>query len=80
MPLRQYGSGGEKLSVNKNSVIEFRDVSFKYPNSDKYILKNINIKINLSEKLCIVGKNGAGKTTFVKLLTRIYSPTQGGFL
>lgn len=78
MPLRQYGSGGEKLSVNKNSVIEFRDVSFKYPNSDKYILKNINIKIKLSEKLCIVGKNGAGKTTFVKLLTRIYSPTQGG--
>lgn len=60
--------------------IEFKNVSFKYPNSDKYIYKNLNLKINKGQRLAIVGVNGAGKTTFVKLLTRLYDPTEGEIL
>ncbi len=57
--------------------IRFENVSFRYPNSDHYALKNINIKIHNKEKLSIVGENGSGKTTFVKLLMRLYTPTEG---
>ncbi|HDK7169554.1 TPA: ABC transporter ATP-binding protein [Clostridium botulinum] len=57
--------------------IEFRNVSFKYPNSDKYILKNINLKINAGDTCAIVGLNGSGKTTMIKLLARLYEPTEG---
>lgn len=61
-------------------TIEFKKVSFRYPNSTSYVLKDINIKINNNEKLGIVGFNGAGKTTFVLLLTRMYEPTEGEIL
>ena len=57
--------------------IEFHDVSFSYPNQQGYALKNINIALCPGQKLSIVGENGAGKTTFVKLLCRIYDPTEG---
>jgi ABC-type multidrug transport system fused ATPase/permease subunit len=57
--------------------IEFRNVSFRYPNSTSFVLKNINITLKSSEKLAIVGFNGAGKTSFVLLLTRMYDPTEG---
>ena len=60
--------------------IEFKNVWFKYPNKDDYILKDINIKINAGEKLAIVGMNGAGKSTFIKLLCRLYEPTKGEIL
>lgn len=60
--------------------IEFRNVSFKYPNSERYIYKNLSLKIKWGERLAIVGVNGAGKTTFVKLLTRLYEPTEGEIL
>lgn len=60
--------------------IEFRNVSFKYPGTDKNILNNINISINPGEKLSIVGENGAGKTTFIKLLCRLYEPNSGEIL
>lgn len=63
-----------------SSVIEFRNVSFKYPGSEKYALKNLNITIKNGETLCIVGTNGAGKSTFIKLLMRLYSPTEGEIL
>ena len=62
------------------SEIEFRNVSFKYPNTDKYILKNISVKINAGEHLSIVGQNGAGKTTFIKLLCRLYENYEGEIL
>lgn len=71
---------GKKLSVdfpNKPHTIEFVDVSFKYPGQDKYTLKDISLKINSGESLSIVGENGAGKTTFTKLLCRLYDPTAG---
>ncbi len=60
--------------------IEFRDVSFCYPRTEEYALKHINMKIRIGEKLAIVGENGSGKTTFIKLLCRLYDPTEGKIL
>jgi len=60
--------------------IEFRNVSFKYPGSDTYALRNVNIKFRIGERLAVVGQNGSGKTTFIKLLCRLYDPTEGEIL
>ena len=57
--------------------IEFKNVSFAYPNTDRTVLKNINVTIKPGEKVAIVGENGSGKTTFVNLLCGIYSPSSG---
>ncbi len=61
-------------------LIEFKNVSFHYPNSDEMILKNFSIKLNIGERLAIVGPNGAGKTTMIKLICRLYDPTEGEIL
>ena len=58
----------------------FEDMSFKYPESEEYVLKNINFHLKKGEKLALVGENGAGKTTLVKLLLRMYEPTAGKIL
>ncbi|SCY53083.1 ABC transporter ATP-binding protein [Butyrivibrio sp. INlla14] len=71
---------GEKDISKKPHEIEFRHVSFSYPKTDKKILDDINIKIRSGEHLSIVGLNGAGKTTFIKLLCRLYDPTEGQIL
>ena len=60
--------------------IEFRDVSFKYPGSETLVLEGISFKINKGEKISIVGLNGAGKTTMIKLICRLYRPTSGTIL
>ena len=60
--------------------IEFRDVSFKYPNTDTFVIRHLNQKIKIGTKTAVVGKNGAGKTTFIKLLCRLYEPTEGQIL
>ncbi|MEI7777551.1 MAG: ABC transporter ATP-binding protein [bacterium] len=60
--------------------IVFENVSFKYPQGSSYALKNISLTIKAGEKFALVGENGAGKTTFVKLLARIYDPTEGRIL
>ena len=60
--------------------IEFKNVSFKYPGTNAYVLKNVSIKLNIEEHLAIVGMNGSGKTTFIKLLCRLYDPTEGEIL
>lgn len=57
--------------------IEFHNVSFRYPRAKDFTLKNISVKIHPGEKISIIGLNGAGKTTFVKLMTRLYKPTEG---
>jgi ATP-binding cassette subfamily B protein len=57
--------------------IEFQNVSFQYPKNETPTLKNISVQIRPGEKIAIVGANGAGKTTFIKLLTRLYDPTAG---
>lgn len=60
--------------------LEFRNVSFHYPNSEQLILKNITFQLQVGQKLAIVGPNGAGKTTFIKLLSRLYDPSEGEIL
>lgn len=64
----------------KEHTIEFKNVSFTYPGSQVLILKNINIVLHPGEHISIVGLNGAGKTTFIKLLCRLYDPTEGEIL
>lgn len=67
-------------TISEISEIEFRNVYYKYENTNNYALKNLNLKINNDEQIAIVGENGAGKTTFIKLLLGIYVPTSGTIL
>ena len=60
--------------------IEFRDVGFRYPGQEGWALRHLSLTLEPGEKLSIVGENGAGKTTFVKLLTRLYDVTEGAIL
>lgn len=69
----------EKRSDRKYEV-EFRDVSFQYPGSEQYALRHVNMKFNVGQRLAVVGQNGSGKTTFIKLLCRLYDPTEGVIL
>ncbi len=69
----------EKREDNRYEI-EFKDVSFRYPNSTEDVLSHVNIKFCIGEKTAIVGRNGAGKTTFIKLLCRLYDPTEGEIL
>ena len=61
-------------------MIEFENVSFHYPGSEKNVLENFSIRFNIGERLAVVGRNGSGKTTFIKLLCRLYDPTEGRIL
>ena len=72
--------GEKELDLSEKFEIEFKNVSFKYPNTESYALKNINIKINNGEHLAVVGRNGSGKTTFIKLMCRLYDATDGEIL
>lgn len=73
----------EKKNSDKKALdtsfncIEFKNVSFKYPGSNQYALRNVSVKIENSKTYSIVGFNGSGKTTFIKLLLRLYTPTEG---
>ena len=71
---------GTKPLVKTPDVIEFRDVSFSYPGTDTYALRHISLKLKAGEKTAIVGMNGSGKTTLIKLLCRLYEPTEGEIL
>lgn len=72
------------LTVEKRDdneyYVEFRNVSFKYPNTEPYVLRHVNLKFKVGEKLAVVGMNGSGKTTFIKLMCRLYDPTEGEIL
>jgi ATP-binding cassette subfamily B protein len=59
---------------------EFRNVSFTYPGTNRTVLKNFNLKLSLGERIALIGENGQGKTTVVKLITRLYDPTEGQIL
>ena len=69
----------EKRSDRQYDV-EFRDVSFRYPGSDIWALRHVNMKFQVGRRLAIVGENGSGKTTFIKLLCRLYDPQEGQIL
>lgn len=60
--------------------IEFKDVSFTYPGADRAVLQHVNLKVSKGERVSLVGLNGAGKTTLIKLLCRLYDPTEGRIL
>ena len=72
--------GEKELDLSDKFEIEFKNVSFKYPNTENYALQNINLKINNGEHLAVVGRNGSGKTTFIKLMCRLYDVTDGEIL
>lgn len=57
--------------------LAFENVSFRYPGSVQYVLKNVNCRLDMKRKMAVVGRNGAGKTTFIKLLCGLYEPTEG---
>ena len=69
-----------KLNFKKPPVLEFRNVTFKYPHSSKKILENFSLILKPGEKIALVGENGAGKTTIIKLLCRFYDVTSGEIL
>jgi ATP-binding cassette subfamily B protein len=60
--------------------IEFRDVSFSYPGNERRVIDRINFMLHTNERLALIGENGQGKTTIVKLITRLYDPTEGQIL
>ncbi len=74
------GSLAVEKRSDKKFDIEFRNVSFKYSGSNEYALKHINLSLKVGERLAVVGMNGSGKTTFIKLLCRLYDPTDGEIL
>lgn len=69
-----------KLQPQSHYEFEFQNVSFKYPRAERFALQNVSIKIKAGERLAVVGLNGAGKSTFIKLLLRLYQPTEGKIL
>ena len=82
------GTGGEQPRTVpalaparvRSQEIEFRDVSFRYPGSENWVLRGVSLRLAAGEKLALVGENGAGKSTLVKLLMRLYDPSEGAIL
>lgn len=80
-PNKMYqGSLTTEKRSDRNYEIEFRDVSFKYPNTEIWALRHVDMKFRIGSRLAVVGENGSGKTTFIKLLCRLYDPTEGEIL
>jgi ATP-binding cassette subfamily B protein len=73
-------SGSRPIPVPLRQGIEFKNVSFRYPGSDKWVLRNVSFHLPPDHSVALVGRNGAGKTTLVKLLVRLYDPTEGEIL
>lgn len=69
--------GGIPVPVSADYEFTFRDVSFRYPKAEKYALEHLNLTLKAGERLAVVGLNGAGKSTFIKLMLRLYEPTEG---
>ena len=81
IPNRMYqGSLTVEKRIDRDYEIEFCNVSIKYPGSETYALRNVSMKFRVGERLAVVGMNGSGKTTFIKLLCRLYDPTEGEIL
>ncbi len=81
IPQKMYqGSLTVKKCDDNEYYVEFKDVSFKYPGAEIYALRHVNMKFKVGERLAVVGMNGSGKTTFIKLMCRLYDPTEGEIL
>lgn len=74
------GDKNAEITPGQGVEIEFRNVSFRYPNQNKYALKDVNVKIPPFTRVAVIGDNGAGKTSFIKLLCRLYEPEKGQIL
>lgn len=72
--------GEKELDLTGSFEIEFKNVSFEYPGAESYALQNVNLKIKNGSHLAVVGRNGSGKTTFIKLMCRLYDVTDGEIL
>lgn len=79
-PIIQSKSGAEKFPEKVKDGFRFENVSFKYPGTERWAIRNLSFHLHPGEKLALVGENGAGKTTLVKLLARLYEPTEGAIL
>lgn len=80
LPEEQSVMWQDRQDILAYESIHFKDVSFKYPNANQYVLKNINLEIRPGERLALVGENGSGKTTLAKLLLGLYKPTRGSII
>lgn len=81
LPSRMYqGTLPTEKRNDREYEVEFRDVSFRYPRSEAWALRHVNMKFRVGSRLAVVGMNGSGKTTFIKLLCRLYDPTEGQIL
>ncbi|RGM10052.1 ATP-binding cassette domain-containing protein [Mediterraneibacter gnavus] len=69
--------GKREFLIDEFSTIEFRNVWFRYPNNENYVLKGISLKLEKGKVYALLGLNGSGKTTLVKLLMRLYDPEKG---
>ncbi|MGN0635270.1 MAG: ABC transporter ATP-binding protein [Acutalibacteraceae bacterium] len=72
-----YGTIPTEKRMDNKYDIEFHHVSFKYPGSEQYVIQNLNLKFRVGDRIAVVGRNGSGKTTMIKLLCRLYDPTEG---
>jgi ATP-binding cassette subfamily B protein/ATP-binding cassette subfamily C protein len=77
IPTLREVEGGAPMPMAASASIEFRNVSFRYSGQEKWALRNVQLTLRPGEKLALVGENGAGKSTLVKLLLRLYEPTEG---
>ena len=81
IPNQMYqGSLTTEKRSDRQYEVEFRDVSFQYPGSSVWALRHVNMKFKVGERMAVVGENGSGKTTFIKLLCRLYDPQEGAIL
>lgn len=71
---------GKEVAAYNSYEFEFKNVSFRYPKAERYALKNLSLTLKAGERLAVVGLNGAGKSTFIKLLCRLYDVTEGEIL
>lgn len=74
------GSLTTEKRADRQYEVEFKNVSFRYPGAENWALKNVSMKFKVGSRLAIVGENGSGKTTFIKLLCRLYDPQEGEIL
>ena len=77
---RHHQDGTEPVPEGVSWEIVFENVSFRYPGSEEWALRNLNIRLKKGQHFAVVGRNGSGKTTFIKLLCRLYDPTEGRIL
>ncbi len=81
IPNKMYqGSLTTEKRSDRQYQVEFKDVSFKYPGTETWALRHVNMKFNVGSRLAVVGENGSGKSTFIKLLCRLYDPQEGQIL